>query len=267
MRKRAIIIGISSGIGEAIAKALLAQGYEVMGSYRAEKNISEQMKSISLPLDTISCDDIQCFVDCVKEKNFAWDYLILCSGTMEPIGAFEKIDIDKWAGSFNVNLIGLMRLLHGLLPLRNKQKICKSSVLSLAGGGVNGAPVNYSAYTLAKIGLIKMTELLAAEIPDVNFINMGPGWVDTLIHQETIKAAENAGQAYAETQRRLLEKEFVPMDKVVESALTLLGGDADIYSGRNFSVASDQLDSGALQEALREDPEMYKLRRHKNEWQ
>ena len=267
MSKNAIVIGISSAIGAAIAKALQRNNVSVLGSYRSRQHLDNSFADISLELDFNSEHSIDDFVRQVKDRVFCWDYLVICSGTMEPIGRFEDIDIEQWVASVGVNLLSPLRLLNGLLAQRQKATDVRPTVLTLAGGGVNGAPVNYSAYTLAKIGLIKMTELLAAEMPDVNFVNMGPGWVDTPIHRQTLAAGADAGQAFQQTQQRLKENAFVPMEKVVNSAMLLLDDMQNSYSGRNFSAADDPLGTAPLREALQDNPDMYKLRRHNNEWQ
>jgi len=127
--------------------------------------------------------------------------------------------------------------------------------------------VNYSAYTISKIALIKMCELLDAEIPDTNFVILGPGWVKTKIHQATLDAGgQKAGANYQKTITKLAGDECTPMDKVVACCDWLLGAERKAVSGRNFSLVFDKWGSAALTEELLKDPNMYKLRRHKNDW-
>jgi NAD(P)-dependent dehydrogenase (short-subunit alcohol dehydrogenase family) len=182
------------------------------------------------------------------------------------VGPFAGCDFSQWAKSVDVNFIQQLQLVHELLPSRNKQRKHPPVVLFFAGGGTNNATVNYSAYTISKIALIKMCELLDAEIPDTSFVILGPGWVKTKIHQATLDAGEIAGANYKKTIAKLAGDECTPMEKVVACCDWLLGAPRRVVSGRNFSLVFDQWGSSALTEELLKDPNMYKLRRHRNDW-
>jgi NAD(P)-dependent dehydrogenase (short-subunit alcohol dehydrogenase family) len=138
------------------------------------------------------------------------------------------------------------------------------SIVFFAGGGSNGAPVNYSAYTIAKIALTKMCELLDAENPDCRFSILGPGWVDTKIHQETLRAGHAAGNNFERTQAMIAEGGWVPMEKVLDCVEWVLESPRETVGGRNFSVAHDAWDSPELDGKLNADGNMYKLRRYGN---
>jgi short-subunit dehydrogenase len=183
---------------------------------------------------------------------------------MNPIGPFEDVNFDEWEAGFRVNFLTTLRVMRGLLPLRDRS-VGSPIVILFAGGGVNSAPINFSAYTAAKIALIKMIELLAEEMSDTRFVILGPGWVDTKIHQETLQAATTAVEASKETRRRLKFGDFVPMERVLECIDWAISEDSAIISGRNFSVAHDRWGEIGLREKLTNDRDMYKLRRCGNE--
>ncbi len=126
-----------------------------------------------------------------------------------------------------------------------------------------------SAYTMSKIALIKMVELLDAEMPDVRFVSVGPGWVKTKIHEEMIKAGPVGGDGYSATVRKLQDADpnaWTEMTSVVECCDWLIAADRSAIGGRNFSVANDEWRRPTLAVALRQDHNMYKLRRHNNNW-
>ena len=110
-----------------------------------------------------------------------------------------------------------------------------------------------------------MCEFLDAEIPDTRFVILGPGCVKTKIHEPTLKLALE-GQ-YKKTAERLEnENACVPMEKVIQSCTWLVTTPCKAVRGRNFSTASDLWGSENLEKELELDPDMYKLRRHKNSW-
>jgi NAD(P)-dependent dehydrogenase (short-subunit alcohol dehydrogenase family) len=265
--RRAIIVGITSDIGSAIAERWLQAGVSLVGSYRTMSNAAR-----ALPLNAESlfqCDfdndeSIQRFVSEVGALRVGWSRLVVCPGTMNPIGPFESIEFSDWEAGFRVNFISTLRVIRGLLPFRD----CSSGppiVIVFAGGGVNSAPENFSSYTVSKIALIKMIELMAAEMSDTRFVILGPGWVETKIHRETLESANHAIDAANETRRRLEIGEFVPMNKVVDCVDWLVRQSYAVISGRNFSAAHDRWGTSELQQKLAQNPNMYKLRRYGND--
>ena len=112
----------------------------------------------------------------------------------------------------------------------------------------------------------ELVELLAAEIPDVKFVIVGPGWVKTKIHNSILNARDRAGPNYERTLEKLRRDEFTPMEKVVECCNILINGSKDLLTGRNFSVVFDNWGSSELDVLLVKYPDMYKLRRFGNDF-
>lgn len=265
MSLRAIIISASSDIGRDLAIEWKKKGWDVWGTYRSHSESLKLLADQSIPM--VRCDlsddksiDMAC---CDLPKD--WEILVFCAGLMDPIGTFESVDFKEWENGLNINFISQLRMLHKLLPSRNKNSDAR--VLFFAGGGTNNAVTNYSSYCISKIALIKMCELLDAEIPDVWFMILGPGWVKTKIHESTIAAGPvKAGSNYQKTQMRLDGDEWISMDRVIESCTWLATTQSRGVRGRNFSVANDRIGSKQLEDALEENPNMYKLRRDNNFW-
>ena len=264
-KRLGIIVGASSDIGLAIAQDWLNKGISVIGSYRTRyailDNLADRFEAL-LPCDFADLPSIVRFGDSLLRKELHWDYLIICPGTMEPIGRFIDVDAEAWCRGFSVNFLASMRVLHALLPLR----ATGSPFVGLfAGGGTNSAPIAFSAYTLAKVALIKAVELIDAEMPDLRITIIGPGWVHTKIHDETLRSEISAPGAFAETSRRLAESDFKPLSHVIDCVAWAMEAPKEVVSGRNFSVVHDSWGSDTLSQQLREDPNMYKLRRAGNQ--
>lgn len=260
--KRAVIISISSDIGLALADKWLKEGYEVHGTYRTKSKKLVDQKNLHL----YHCDlsKKESIKNIIKEIDVTWDILVLAPGHLEPIGNFDQIDFDAWEKSIQINLLAQLHIVHGLLPKRSKMR---PTVLFFAGGGTNNAVLRYSSYTLSKIALIKMCELLDAEIPDTRFVIVGPGFVKTKIHESTLRLGkEAAGENYERLLERLKNDQCTPMHKVVECCHYLTTTSCNAISGRNFSTVSDLWGEKTLEMKLEEDPNMYKLRRANNEW-
>ncbi|MBA3016731.1 SDR family oxidoreductase [Patescibacteria group bacterium] len=264
----AIIIASSSDIGSAMARHWRKKAWNVFGTYRKKSYATAELSEIGVEL--VQCDlsdngSVQ--KACLELRNLCplWDNLILSAGSQEPIGSFISCNFDNWADSIQVNFTNQLRIVKELLPNRNTNNILGPCVLFFAGGGTNNATKNYSAYTISKIALIKMCELLDAEIPGTRFVIVGPGWVKTKIHQETLLAGIRAGENYERTKYRLSSDELTPMDEVLDCCDWLINSPRNVISGRNFSVVYDMWGTEELSRKLIDDFNMYKLRRHGND--
>jgi NAD(P)-dependent dehydrogenase (short-subunit alcohol dehydrogenase family) len=268
-QRTALIISVSSDIGSALAQRWLDAGWNVHGTYRTDSATLQNLKRSGLTAnqcDLDSKESIASTISTMKRSAPEWDVLVLCPATLEPIGQFEQIDFSEWDRSINLNFTAQLAILHGVLETRRPSSDNESpSVLFFAGGGTNGSVERFSAYTVAKIALIKMVELLDTEIPDTRFSIIGPGWVDTKIHQETMRAANSAGDIYKRTVKTLSGNNLTPMDVVLDCCNWIVQGSKEIVSGRNFSVVYDRWGDKKLDDMLTKDKDMYKLRRSGND--
>jgi len=262
-----IILGISSDIGLALALHWARAGYNIYGTYRtlsaklgAAAAASSSFKSL-YRCDLLDQQSIENCVNQLQREGVSWDIVVICPGTMEPIGRFDVCDIDQWSAGIMVNLTAPIRFLHQCLGFRAKG-LC--SVIFFAGGGSNSAPVNVSSYTIAKVALIKATEILDAEFDDIKFSIIGPGWVRTKIHEETLRAKHVNSVSLDETKRRLHSNDFNTLKNVLACCDWILASPKSIVGGRNFSSVHDNWAEGALNQKLASDVDMFKLRRLRN---
>ena len=153
-------------------------------------------------------------------------------------------------------------MLHSLISCHSSSN---PQVLFFAGGGTNSAPRNYSAYTLSKISLIKLVELLHEENDDITFSILGPGWVNTKIHNQSLSPDLSNLDSYHETKRRLENADFISMDQVISSIMWIFSQDRNVVGGRNFSTVYDPFNSDNFAKVLASNPDVFKLRRHGNQ--
>ena len=263
------IIGASSDIGLSLAQHWHGLGAKIYGTYRvktSEFKLKKKLFSKLIQCDFSDKDSVKRCIEAFNVLGVKWDALVLCPGTMNPIGRFDNSDMDSWEAGVIINLVAPLRMVHGLLNLRRLSKELPL-VAFFAGGGTNGAPLNYSSYVTSKVALIKAVELLDAEFDSVRFTIVGPGWVKTKIHSETLDAGLNAGETIAETERRYQANEFNPMEKVLHYFDWLMFSPKDVVGGRNFSVVYDKWGDPSLNLNLRSNVNSFKLRRHSNDLQ
>lgn len=265
MSKRALIFSASSDIGFSLCQDLLKERYEVFGTYLTDGDNVSVLRKLGARL--FCCDlrndgAIEDVIMNISGNDKKWDLLVLLQASMQPIGRLLDINMDAWEEAVALNFTKQVRIIQHLLPYRKYH----AAVITFAGGGTNSATSNYSAYTISKIALIKMMELLYEEYRDTKFVCIGPGWVDTKIHQETLQANALAGEAYQKTLDRYASKNFTNMETIIKCIKWIEDEKIEVVSGRNFSVANDLWDTKELEQELSNNADMYKLRREGNHW-
>lgn len=253
-----LITGANSGIGSALIDNFKSTQITIDGTFRNKNPFYEKTLNFISTYSQVDFSNATSIDQWLEIQDFSnYDALVFIHGTMTPIGKLHQVTFDDWQRCNYTNYLSIVQVLHHALPALKTG--CK--VITLAGGGVNGAPESYSAYTNSKMSLVKMNELLAADYPEQIFINIGPGWVDTPIHQQTLHAHDLVPEASAETLRRYNAGEFIPMEQVIHSLTYLLEQSNRHFSGRNFSVSSKELFNEKLPELLKQYDDLFKLRR------
>jgi len=255
-------LSIGSDIGLSYAKRKLDKYHNILGTYRSYSESIARLKDKGATLyecDFSNKDSIESAISQIRSSLVSWDNLIVCPGSLKPIGPFTECIFDDWRNSVEVNLIGPLNAIHGLIPAA----IDGASVILFAGGGTNGTADDFSAYTMSKIALIKMTELLDSEIKNISFTIIGPGWIKTKIHNETLESADQNIPAYAETLYRLKNNSFGSMDELIDCIEWTLDQSKSVVGGRNISSQQDSWRTD-LADKFAVDQSLGKLRRYGN---
>ena len=175
-----------------------------------------------------------------KNRNYLynWDILIISIGNLMPIGKYLDIRFSQIKKSLDINFIKQIEFIHNLLNLfKNKNK----TIITFAGSGTNSTADNFLTYSLAKVSLIKFTELLDSEISDLKIVSLGPGWYKSKLHKSTLANKHLSADNYNKTLINLKK-----VDNKVQSQLIfkfinwVLKKPKNIVSGRNFSIKDDK---------------------------
>ncbi len=262
---KVIVVSASSDIGAAISERFIDSGCEVLGTYRKHSAAIDELERkgmISVKCDIGAASDIETVFRLAQDRGFKWDTILFSPGQLSPIGPFFSTDFEAWIESVQINSLYQLKFLHQLYPLRDSNE--GSNVLFFAGGGTNGTFDNYSAYCLGKIMLIKMCELLDSECPDMKAAIIGPGWVHTKGHQETVLAGAAAGANHQRTIDYLdSDKHKTSYDEIFSCLMWCLNADRAAIGGRNLSLVHDpwQANGKDLMARLLDNKDLYKLRR------
>ncbi|MDP1672666.1 MAG: SDR family NAD(P)-dependent oxidoreductase [Burkholderiales bacterium] len=203
--KRVWIVGASSGIGAAVARALLEQGARVALSARSAPELERIAvphgdAAIALPLDVT---DVAAAAAVLERIVVAWggvDFVLLCAGTHQPVRAWN-LDAAVAHRLVDVNINGVFNCLVPVLrQLQQQRKGAVGIVSSVAGyGGLPTALV----YGATKAALINLAETLYLDLAPrgIGVFLINPGFVKTpLTDRNTFRmpaliSAEEAAQA------------------------------------------------------------------------
>ena len=181
--KTALVTGASGGIGEAVARALHAQGATVvLHGTRAEKLEALQKdlgaRAFALAVDLSDRDAVAGLVDAASALAGPISILVNNAGITRD-GLLMRMKDDDWDSVLEVNMTASMSLcraaMRGMMKTRTGRIISISSVVGVTG---NAGQTNYAA---SKAGMIGFSKSLAAEVASrgltVNVV--APGFIET----------------------------------------------------------------------------------------
>ena len=118
----AVVTGASSGIGAATAVALGRRGYQIVIGARRMDRIQRVAgeEGIALRLDVTDQKSVDAFVAEVKRRFGRIDVLVNNAGGALGLNPLSDAIDDEWAGMWQVNVMGLMRMTRACLPLLRK---------------------------------------------------------------------------------------------------------------------------------------------------
>ena len=181
--KTALVTGASGGIGEAVARALHAQGATVvLHGTRAEKLEALQKdlgaRAFALAVDLSDRDAVAGLVDAASALAGPISILVNNAGITRD-GLLMRMKDNDWDSVLEVNMTASMSLcraaMRGMMKARTGRIISISSVVGVTG---NAGQTNYAA---SKAGMIGFSKSLAAEVASrgltVNVV--APGFIET----------------------------------------------------------------------------------------
>jgi NADP-dependent 3-hydroxy acid dehydrogenase YdfG len=158
------------------------------------------------------------------------DLLVNNAGLMdaEEVPVWEA-DPDEWWAVVESHVRGALLLVHAVVPgmvTRNRGRVVSlASGLSTRGGAI------YSAYSVGKTGLMRLTENLAAALDGtaVRAFDLAPGVVQTAMSRSM---SIHEGRT-----------DWTPPEVVVELLAAIAAGELDQWSGRFLRAGADALDT------------------------
>ena len=225
-RPVALVTGASSGIGKETALALVAAGFNVVGTSRDTSRVTPLDGVTFLDLDVASDASVTAAVQEVIERFGRIDVLVNNAG-IGSMGAAEETSLAQAQGVFDTNVFGVMRMVNEVLPHMRAQRrgriINISSVLGFL-------PQPYmAAYAASKHAVEGYTESLDHEVRDhgVRALIVEPAYTRT---------GFEANSAKPDTPLQVYAKQRQTVDRVMAEAIR--DGDAPAVVAKAIVAAA-----------------------------
>jgi NADP-dependent 3-hydroxy acid dehydrogenase YdfG len=208
----AVITGASSGIGEATARALAADGYRLaLLARRADRieALADELGDgvIAIEADVTDRDSIVAAADLVRRELGGADVLVNNAGVML-LAPFSSGQIAEIRQMVEVNLLGAMTTTEVFL---DQLRDGGGDLVNLSSVAGRTARPGSSVYNATKWGLNGWSEALRQELqPDVRVMLIEPGAVateltDHITHRDAKRAAEQLYEEVAITAEDIAE--------------------------------------------------------------
>ena len=185
-RRVVAITGASSGIGEATALAVAAEGAAVSLAARrvdriealAERINGEGGRALAIETDITDEEQANAFIARTHEELGGLDALINNAGVML-LGPVAGAPTEQWRQMLDVNLLGLLYCTHAALPILGAQG--SGDIVNVASVAGRIAAMGSGVYNMTKWGVVGFSEALRQEcaLANVRVTAIEPGWVAT----------------------------------------------------------------------------------------
>jgi len=167
--KVALVTGAGTGIGRAVALALLAAGYRVVLAGRRIEPLDEVTATSStdraLPVatDVSRPESVDALFATIKEKFGRLDVLFNNAGVNSPKASFEDLTFEQWQNVVNINLNGSFLCAQGAFRMMKNQLPQGGRIIN--NGSISAhAPRPHSApYTTTKHAITGLTKTLSLD--------------------------------------------------------------------------------------------------------
>jgi NADP-dependent 3-hydroxy acid dehydrogenase YdfG len=203
MSKVVAVTGASSGIGEAAALRLAADGHHVVLGARREERLTSLAEKIRAAggsadvrrLDVTDRQDVTAFVDAAVDAHGRIDVLVNNAGVM-PLSPLNALLVDEWERMIDVNVRGLLHGIAAALPHFQRQG--SGHFVTVASNAAHTVSPTAAVYAGTKFAAWAITEGLRQEAdPSIRVTTISPGVVESeLAHTISDPATQARIAAY-----------------------------------------------------------------------
>jgi 3-oxoacyl-[acyl-carrier protein] reductase len=239
-----VVTGSSTGIGRALTERLLARGHQVWGLARSDQSEFAAQRGGAFRATRCDVAVWSQVAEAAAAIAGAWgtvDALVACAGVQGEVGAALSADPERWSATVRANLDGTYFAIRALAP-HFAAPPQRTKIVCFSGGGATKPRANFSAYGVAKTGMVRLVETIADETRggavDINAI--APGAINTRLTEEVLALGPTVvGEAeFAAAQKQKLSGGN-SLEKALGLVEWLLSSASDGITGRLLAAQWD----------------------------
>ncbi|GAB7535206.1 SDR family oxidoreductase [Burkholderia sp. 22PA0099] len=169
MTKRiAIVTGAGSGVGRAVATALLQDGYAVALAGRRRDALEETAslaggESLVVPTDVSRPDEVQALFDQVASTHGRLDVLFNNAGTGSPATNFGDVTFEQWTKVIDVNIHGMFLCANAAFRMMRDQSPRGGRIINNGSLSATVARPGSAPYTTSKHAVTGLTKVIGLD--------------------------------------------------------------------------------------------------------
>ncbi|WP_033221134.1 SDR family oxidoreductase [Kitasatospora phosalacinea] len=185
--RTAVVTGAASGMGEAVARQLVADGARVALLARRAGRLAELAaelgpNALAVPADVTDQTSVDAARELVHETFGRVDLLVNSAGVMLP-NPIDDGRIDEWSRMIDTNVTGALRMIRAFGPdlVEAAATGATADLVDVSSIGAHVVFPNYAVYGATKAALTQLSAALRSEYGprDVRVTNIEPGLTDT----------------------------------------------------------------------------------------
>ncbi|THV29161.1 SDR family NAD(P)-dependent oxidoreductase [Glycomyces paridis] len=189
--RTAIVTGASAGLGEALARSLAAEGWDLVLTARGEERlaaVAAELGAKHLAGDVADPGHRERLVELAGGRI---DLLVNNASTLGevPLPLLAESDLSAWPRLFDVNVRAPIALAQLALPVLRERG---GAIVNISSDAATGPYPTWGNYGATKAALDQLSNVLAAEEPGVAVWAVDPGEMSTAMLAEAIGAEDAA---------------------------------------------------------------------------
>lgn len=246
--KQIVITGGTGGIGRKISKAMVEAGHAVVVWGTKPETFEEVKEDITKNQELFSFQKVDVSdaaqVAAAAKQLVQVDVLINAAAVLWPVEMFLDTKLDELRTAVNVNLFGTVNACYSLLPLL--QKSARGKIINFGGGGAADGRKSHMAYSISKTAVVRFTENISLEYPEIDANVIAPGRHKTDMWKEETYDPE--------------PKDWADSDRLIALFNFLMSEDSNGVQSK-FINYRDDWDKSDFVTKMKQDPDFLTLRR------
>ncbi len=174
-----VITGVTKGLGKALAKQFIQQGWRVAGCGTSAKAIAGLQKEYDKDhafsvVDVTDNNAVKKWAHQVEATLGAPTILINNAGIINNLAPLWKIPSSEFNNVMAINVNGVFNVLQHFIPIMLQAK--KGLIINISSNGGKKGEAEFAPYCASKFAIEGLTQSLAQELPEgLTVVSVDPG--------------------------------------------------------------------------------------------